>query len=152
LPSGWSATFDPPSVYGFSGQAATALIKAPAGLSAGSYDVTIRGDEHGNAHDSTTAIQVETTLPIAQPPASASQIHVRFGSPSVPVVPSWPVATDAHGISGYELEKRLDGGSWVDVAATPATTRSVVASQSVGHHYEYRLRAKDGVGNWSAWA
>ena len=152
LPSGWSASFDPPTVYGFSGQAATALIQAPAGLTAGSYDVTIRGDEHGNAHDATATIQVETTLPIAQPPASASQIHVRIGTSSLPIVTSWPGATDANGIAGYELQKRLDGGSWANVAATPATIRSVVASQSVGHRYEYRLRAQDGAGNWSAWA
>jgi hypothetical protein len=27
----------------------------------------------------------------------------------------------------------------------------VVAGQTVGHPYEYRLRARDGIGNWSAW-
>ena len=150
LPDGWSATFDPPSVYGFSGQEAIALIQAPAGLSVGSYDVTIRGDEHGNTHDATTAIQVETTAPIAQPPGSTVQIHVPIGRSTVPVITSWPAATNASGIAGYELQTRIDGGSWANVAATSASIRSVVASQSIGHGYDYRVRAKDQAGNWSA--
>jgi hypothetical protein len=152
LPSGWSASFDPPSVYGFSGQAATALITAPAGLSAGSFHLTIRGDEHGNRHDTSATIEVETTAPIAQPPASATRSHAQLGSSTIPIITSWPGATDASGIAGYELEKRLDGGSWSDVAATSATIRSAVASQTVGHRYDYRLRARDGAGNWSDWA
>jgi subtilisin len=151
LPAGWSATFDPPSVYGFTGQTATALITAPAGLHAGTYDVTIRGDEHGNQHDSTTTILVDTVPPTGTAPATTTQIHGAIGSITTPTLTSWPAGTDANGIAGYELQKRWDSGPWYPVAATTAAVRTAVTRQSVGHAYVYRLRTRDTAGNWSGW-
>ena len=66
---------------------------------------------------------------------------------------SWPAATDTGGpISGYELEARLDGGSWsaVDLASPSAT--GVQLSVSPGQTVDLRLAAQDSSGNWSGWA
>jgi hypothetical protein len=152
LPDGWSATFDPPSVYGFSGQTATALITAPAGLAAGSYPITIRGDEHGNSHDATGAITVDLVPPTVEAPNTTTQIHGVIGSKTVPTLTSWAPGADASGIAGYQLQKSWDGGPWYDVAATAGSTRSATTRQSVGHRYVYRLRSQDAAGNWSDWA
>ena len=153
LPNGWSARFDPTSLYGFSGVATTLTVTVPFGMAAGAYPVTVVGDEHGNRQSATVVVVVETDTPTALPPAAATRLKSILGSSTGAITVAWPAAPDpSTAIAGYELARSVDGGTWSTTASTTATVRSAFASQTVGHAYVYRVRARDLVGNWGDWA
>ena len=153
LPDGATASFDAPSVYGFAGVASTLTVRLPAGLSDGDLALTVTADEHGRSHAVTALVRVETDPPTALPPAAAAQTKAILGTTAVPTKVSWPAATDATtAIAGYELQTSVDGGPWVSTTPTSASVRSALRTQTLGHAYRYRVRARDAVGNWSDWA
>ena len=153
LPDGATAAFDPTSVYGFAGVASTLTVTVPFGTSPGSYPVTITADEHGNTHATTATVVVEVDVPVAEPPATAALLKAQLGSTVLQTRISWPAATDpTTAIAGYELEVSVDGGAWAPATATSGTVLSTLDSQTLGHAYRYRVRARDAVGNWSSWA
>jgi hypothetical protein len=152
LPAGATATFNPPSLYGFTSTATTVTVAVPFGLAAGSYTFTVTATEHDRAHSTTASFGVTTEPPVALPPAAAVQAKGTLGT-SVPILVSWPAGSDpGSGISAYESEASVDGGPFGSTIGTAASVRTRVASQAVGHAYLYRVRARDGVGNWSPWA
>lgn len=53
------------------------------------------------------------------------------------------------GLANYQVQRRVDGGTWADLATTTAT--SISKTWAKGHTYEVRVRAKDKAGNWGAW-
>src|SRR5262249_45343828 len=67
-------------------------------------------------------------------------------------ITGWAPATDpTTPITGYELERSVDGGSWSTVDATTAAVRSAIGTQTFNHAYQYRIRARDSADNWSTW-
>ena len=153
LPPGATAAFDAPSLYGFGGLASTLTVTLPFGIAPGSYAVTVNADEHGNLHTAIATIVVTSDIPTAQPPTTASRLKAILGTTTIPMQISWPAATDpSSGIAGYELQAAIDGASWTAITLTSATVLSASTSQNPGHAYRYQVRARDGVGNWSAWA
>jgi subtilisin family serine protease len=153
LPSGWSARFDATSLYGFSGVASTLTVTVPFGMAPGAYPVTVVGDEHGNRQVATAIVVVETDVPTALPPAAATQLKSILGASTVSTRISWPAATDpSTAIAGYQLARSVDGGTWSTATSTSAAVRTTSASQTLGHAYVYRVRARDLVGNWGDWA
>jgi subtilisin family serine protease len=152
LPSGATASFDPISVYGFGSKASTLTVTVPRATRAGTYVLTVTGDEHGTRHTTTATIEVTTDRPVAAAPSVAAVLKGILGSSTVPTRVSWPAAHDpSTPIAGYELQTSLNGGSWSPTATT-ATVRSVVTTETLGQAYRSRVRARDSVGNWSAWA
>ena len=153
LPNGAAASFDATSVYGFAGVASTLTVTIPSGTAAGDYPLTVSGDEHGNRHTATATVTVKTDPPVAQPPVTAALANATLGTTTLAARVSWPAATDpSTSIAGYELQTSVDAGAWGSTVATSASVRSEAASQTVGRSYAYRVRARDAVGNWSAWA
>ncbi|HEY3164464.1 MAG TPA: S8 family serine peptidase [Candidatus Limnocylindrales bacterium] len=153
LPDGFTATFQPASLYGFAGVASTLSVTAPFGTLVGSYPITVSADEHGNVHTAIATIEIVGDAPTALPPATSTLLKGVLGSTTVPTLVSWPAASDpTTSIAGYELQTSVDGGSWSATTTTTATVRSTGASQTLGHVYQYRVRASDQVGNWSPWA
>ena len=62
----------------------------------------------------------------------------------------WTAADDFSGIASYDVQASVDGGPWVAwLAATKATSGTYLGSD--GHGYAFRVRARDGKGNVSAW-
>jgi hypothetical protein len=53
------------------------------------------------------------------------------------------------GLSSYQVQRRIDGGSWRTIATT--TSSYVRRSLSVGHRYQFRVRAIDRRGNRGSW-
>ncbi|HEY7968670.1 MAG TPA: S8 family serine peptidase, partial [Candidatus Limnocylindrales bacterium] len=152
-PSGFSGSFDVPAPFGFAGVASTLTVTVPSGLSAGTYDVTVVGDEHGNQHTATAHVVVETDTPTAQPPSTSIRTGATIGSTSVPTSTGWGAATDTtSAIGAYELQRSVDGGTWTTIATTNAGIRSATGTQTVNHSYRYRVRARDAVGNWGTYA
>ena len=86
----------------------------------------------------------DTTPPLAGinllPPAQANE---GFGV-------SWTGVDDWHGVASYDVEVSTDGGAWLPwISGTQATGEVWLGSN--GHSYAFRVRARDGVGNLSAW-
>ena len=44
----------------------------------------------------------------------------------------------------------IDGGAWYDYGSTTAKT-SMTQSWTRGHTWQFRVRARDKVGNWGGW-
>jgi hypothetical protein len=64
---------------------------------------------------------------------------------------SWPTATDdLTGISAYGALVRVDSASWV-TQVTATTKRTTDRTFTVGRDYTFRVRARDGAGNWGAY-
>ncbi len=63
---------------------------------------------------------------------------------------SWAGVDDWNGVASYDLQASTDGGPWLDwISRTQAM--SDVWLGATGHTYAFRVRARDGVGNLSAW-
>jgi hypothetical protein len=76
-----------------------------------------------------------------------------MGLSSVLARVSWAPATDpSSAIGGYEIQASVDGGPWGGTTAVGPTSRAIASSQTVGHRYQYQVRAIDSAGNWSPWA
>jgi subtilisin len=151
LPPGATAVFSPTSLYGFTG-GTTLTVTVPFATADGSWNLTVTGDEHGNARSTTVKLGIVSDDPVARPPSASTRVKDQLGTSTVPVVVWWPLATDkTTGIAGYELQVSVDGGAWL-AAATTSTIHSIARRETVGHAYAYQVRARDGAGHWSPWA
>ncbi len=150
LPSG--VTADPASTYGFGPAIARVPVHVPAGAIGRPTTITITADEHGARHATTATMNYDADLPSApSAPSDRLQLGGLLGRSTLPVVLSWSPATDpTSGVGGYEVQYQLDGGAWVSDLTT--TTTSVAVMDSFGRTYRFRVRARDGAGNWSALA
>src|SRR6476619_5772350 len=96
---------------------------------------------------------MQSDAPIARPGTTLRRTRTTIGSTTRPARISGAAATDASSaIAGYELQASVDGGAWSPSSVTVATVRTQYDTQTLGHRYQYRVRAKDSAGNWSAWA
>jgi subtilisin len=153
LPSGFSASFDRPSLLGFDANTSVVAVAIPSGTSSGTYRFTVIGREHDRSHSVSASVVVTNDLPTASPPQTGASVKTILGTSTVTSLVSWPAATDPSSpIAGYEVQTNVDGGGWSAGVPYAATIRSFSPVQSIGHAYQYRLRARDAVGNWSAWA
>ncbi len=153
LPAGATASFDAMSVYGFGPATSTLTVNLPNPTPSGTYSLTIVGNEHGTTHSAVATIKVSGDRPVASPPTAAARKGYALGSTTVASLVRWPAATDAStAVAGYELQTAVDAGSWSPTVATSATVRSATVTQTIGHVYRFRVKARDAAGNWSAWA
>lgn len=62
---------------------------------------------------------------------------------------SWTLGTSVSGLyAAIKVERRIDGGSWAQIASVSGTATSYVdASTSANHAYAYRVRASNAAGN-----
>jgi len=152
LPAGATASFDAISVYGFGPATTTLTVTLPNPTPSGTYSITIDANEHGTIRSAVTTIKVAGDRPVAAPPTAVSQRGYALGSTTVVSLVSWPAAKDAStAVVGYELQTAVNAGNWTPTAATSATVRSATVTQTIGHVYRFRVKARDAAGNWSAW-
>ncbi|MFN8629822.1 MAG: PKD domain-containing protein [Chloroflexota bacterium] len=91
--------------------------------------------------------------PLAATLAAAATADPLATSPTgYPARISWSGTDATSGISGYQLQRSVDGGSWATMTLSTPTSRSVVTALASGHIYRLRVRAKDGAGNWGSFA
>ncbi|HET7029639.1 MAG TPA: S8 family serine peptidase [Candidatus Limnocylindrales bacterium] len=151
LPSGF--TTGTGSTFGFGTQTARVPVHIPAGTRTGTYDVTIRADEHGNVHTTTGTIQVVQDDPTVGSPTARPTIRARVSGSLVPTTITWPAATDPTSpIGAYQLDRSVDGGAWTAVGTTTSSGLGLATSERNGSSYRYRVRAADIAGNWSPYA
>ena len=92
----------------------------------------------------------DTTAPAVRAPVSRLYAAATLGSTTAPVLTSWS-ATDSCGISGYTLERKVNGGAWAVQSLPGATTTSTRQALGLGSTYRYVVSAADGAGNRSGW-
>jgi hypothetical protein len=92
---------------------------------------------------------VDATTPTVTPPKASIREYTAVGV--VPVTLAWTGRDTGSGVSRYELQVSRNGGAWRAVTLAdrraPSTTRTLATTGS----YQFRVRALDGVGNWSGW-
>ena len=83
LPPGVRASFADKTLYGFEGRTTAMTIKVSAGLPAGTYHLTVIGDEHGNTHRGIATFQVAGAA-VAPPPSTDQGPRGIVGSAPLP--------------------------------------------------------------------
>jgi subtilisin family serine protease len=158
LPSGWTATMNTPSLFGWTATAGSVRVTAPSTARPGTYTIRVTGRNWGRSDAANLTISVASDLPVAKAPAAsvASGTSVAYGSTGSPMVSlraTWPAATDASdAIVRYEVERSVNGGAFGSTLATSGATRSATFSGLAFYAtYQFRVRAQDSDGDWSAW-
>ena len=148
LPSGASAAFDASPTTKAS--AAMAITTDPA-TPTGTYPLTITGSGQGLTRTAAVSLVVADGIPpTIVLPTMALEVGGTVGPSTVPVLTRWS-ASDPSGISGYVLQRSVDGGQTWAAALTSATATSFWQSLPAGASAVQRLRATDRLGNTSAW-
>lgn len=88
----------------------------------------------------------DSTPPTAAAPRSRLYAPSALEAGRAPVRTSWS-ASDPCAISGYGLERRVDGSAWADQALPRMRSTSIQHSLLVGTTYRYGAAATDGAGN-----
>ena len=153
VPSGWSASFSSTSLLGWTAKSTKLNVTVPKGTAAGDYDLTVTASNQGRSQTTTARVVVGADLPTAFAPnalRAKPSLTLNLASPTVIVY--WPAATDlSSSIVAYELQYSRDGGSWTGTSSFPGSVRAAVKTLALGSSYHFRVRSKDGAGNWSTW-
>ncbi len=154
-PSGWGASFDTSSLFGFTANATTLRLTLPSGVSYGSYPVSVTGAYYGMTDRVSFTVRVEDVPPVTTPPiVNLKTGGIMTAATEAPATVSWAPATDVvSGIAEYELSGTANGsptGTW----ELPGTTTAVTRYHRPGAAVRYALSATDTAGNESdpAWS
>ncbi|WP_165944343.1 S8 family serine peptidase [Micromonospora sp. KC213] len=64
---------------------------------------------------------------------------------------TWPASTDNVGVTGYDVQRSVDGGSYTTVG-TPTTNSFTATGLTASRAYQFKVRARDAAGNVSAYS
>ena len=111
------------------------------------YSFTVRAlDAAANASDASnaaTATPADTTAPVL-----SGTLVATAGDGEV--VLDWPDATDAVGVTGYDVEYGTST-AYGSTIADPTTSTATITGLTNGTLYYFRVRAHDSAGNLSQW-
>jgi subtilisin family serine protease len=134
------------------GGAISVRITVPPATASGLYPVTVTASDGTRQRSAAVTVKVDTTPPVVTPAALGAVTGTTFGTTRLTGVARWAAAVDAGTtVTAYQAQWSVDGGTWGSTASAGAGARSLVRTFVVGHRYAVRLRARDGIGNWSAW-
>jgi hypothetical protein len=153
LPAGAVGSFSPDPATGTSSTLSVTTSKSGTITPVGTYPLTITGVEVGGGltrSTSATLVVSDGIAPTVVAPKPKLFYPTALGSTTVPVRISWS-ATDSSGVTSYQLQRQVDGGSWSTVSLASATTKSIDQSLTLGSQYRYRVMATDGNGNAGSW-
>ncbi len=152
LPDGWSAGPAITSGMGWGSTVRNLSVIVPKDTPAGAYDIGLQGTNQGRTVTMTVSVNVVADDPTAVAPVAALKVGWRMRLNATWADISWPAATDpTSAIAGYELQERVNNGSWGATIARPATVRSGTYLLGFGTTYRFRVRAMDVAGHWSPW-
>lgn len=107
--------------------------------------VDTSGNESGNSNQATGS----TTAGDTQPPSTPTLQTVSANPLDIFI--SWSASTDNVGVTSYLLEKRVNDGTW-QIVTTTAGTNYTDTGVLQFNRYDYRVKARDAAGNWSAYS
>ena len=116
------------------------------------WDVVGNWDAVMAAGPSLTAPPPDTTPPSVTVLAARFAAGWTMTSASLPVTVAWSGTDAGSGIARYEVEGRTDGGAYAPIILSSSLARSVTQTLTVGHRYQFRVRATDGAASVSRWA
>ena len=100
------------------------------------------------------AVTAATATDRKAPIALAPKLQLRTGASlggRLGIV-RWAGADAGSGLSGFQVQERIDGGPWTDITPAQARARRTGLTLDPTVRYEIRVRAVDGAGNVSEWA
>ena len=119
------------------------------GLHAGSYDWRFVAQGGASFTDTGSESCGAPTGTDQQPPTAPPSLTAGAASASK-VDLGWAAASDNVGVTGYRIERRTAGGSFVQFATTGGTTTSYSDTQvTPSTSYDYQVRAVDAAANVS---
>ena len=141
------------SLYGFTAKSSSLMVTVPKSTPAGTYTIRITGLNWGRERTASATVTVTSDLPTASAAIILPTTSTAFSGTSLTAKAVWAAATDkSSAIAGYEVELRVDSGSWGSTRTFSAlAARQTSFGVAAGHTYSTRVRAKDAVGNWSPW-
>ena len=94
--------------------------------------------------------------PIADGKAPTVKAPVTYlrGSGFVTAAPArvvWSATDSGSGVYQYQLQRSINGGAWVSLAIASRLATNLDVALQPPATYQYRVRARDRTGNWSAW-
>jgi hypothetical protein len=96
-------------------------------------------------------VLVDASPPTVEPPVVMLVKGDTIGT-SVPAQVSWPAGNDVGiGVSGYDLDRNVNGRGWAGTPSGSALNRYVKAGLARNTNYRYSVRALDGAANIGAW-
>ena len=93
----------------------------------------------------------DTTAPTMGAVNQQFQLAGLVTGSTVPVQFSWS-ATDAVGVTGYEVWVKTDAGAYVKDTSVAANATSIGYNLLIGHTYQVAVTARDAAANWSAYS
>ncbi len=129
-------------------QSSTSRTAAISGATSGTYSYRVRACNTSGCSGYSATASTNVSIPLAPPTAPAwngsSATDSDFGDYDL----MWDTAAGV--ISYYQLQERIDGGSWGDV--TLVNTLSYDARGKIAGDYDYRVRAcnADGCSGWNS--
>lgn len=99
-----------------------------------------------------SVVCVDSAVPACKRLAPAASIQRgKLGTNGVKVKLAWG-ATDADGVSSYQLQQSTNGGTFTTVTLPSATATSITRSLTSGNGYQFQARYTDALGNTSSYA
>ncbi len=93
----------------------------------------------------------DTTPPVVTPPVGQPAAGQTVRTAAAPIRVTWTATDGGTGVAKVALQMSIDGGSWTKVILPRRTARHAVVSVRPPHDARFRVRARDGAGNMSAW-
>lgn len=85
-------------------------------------------------------------------PTTRLSVPATAAAPSVRLTWSAQDPTPGSGVAYYSVQVSDAGGPWTSVVAATRSTSLTYATAQAGHHYTFRVRARDKVNNWGPWS
>jgi hypothetical protein len=145
LPAGATASFSPNPSSGASTALSVTTSNCGTPTPRGTYVVTINGQSGGLTKSTTVSLTVANGTPNETAPVATLYGNTTLGSTTVRVKIAWS-ACDADGISKYQLQRQVNGGSWTNVTLASATSTSIGQSLTKSATYRFRVHATDKTG------
>jgi hypothetical protein len=150
-PAGTTATLSASATSGSSETLTVTTSNSGTVTPTGTYPLVVTGTANGLTRSTTVSLVVTDGIaPVAIAPVSRLYAVSTLGSTTSPVRSTWS-ATDAKGVTGYTLQRQVNGGSWSSVSLSSLTSVSIAQSLTLGSAYRYRMQARDANGNVSPW-
>lgn len=130
----------------------TGLTYAATGTTTG-IDVFTYTISDGNGGTNTASVRVTAAADTSRPVSTAPVITTSHrGRTTIRLTLTWTLTDTGSGIASQLLQRRMDGGTWLNVALASSSVRTATFTVTRGHAYTYRIRATDRSGNVGAFA
>ncbi len=106
----------------------------------------------GPAAGTAIAAAPDATPPVVTPPVAQPAAGETAKSAAITMRVAWTATDSGTGVARVKVQISVDGGSWAKVALPRPAARHAMVTVRPPHDARFRVRAKDGAGNWSPWA